>query len=110
MSEPRKLNTGDAHNVYHAGEAQRSAATEQQQYEEARRRAREAAAAGGRRTRSFNRVQSSDVEKYRAAQTGASAPRTVHTAGRTLNTGHTAGAPRTVHTPVSYTHLTLPTT
>ena len=71
MSEPRKLNTGDAHNVYHAGEAQRSAVTEQQQYEEARRRAREAAAAGGRRTRSFNRVQSSDVEKYRAAQTGA---------------------------------------
>ena len=101
MSEPRKLNTGDAHNVYHAGEAQRSAATEQQQYEEARRRAREAAAAGGRRTRSFNRVQSSDVEKYRAAQTGASAPRTVHTAGRTLNTGHTAGAPRTVHTPAA---------
>lgn len=98
MSEPRRLNTGDAHNVYHAGDAQRSAATEQQQYEEARRRAREAAAAGGRRTRSFNRVQPSDLDRYRAtqaAQPAQPAPsRTVHTSGRTLNAGRTAGAQR----------------
>ena len=98
MSEPRKLNTGDAQRtVYHAdGSAPRNiqtdAAASQQSYEEARRQARAAAAAGGRRTRSFNRVRPSDVAQYQAE-------RQVN-AGRTLNTGTAQpaqAAPRTVH-------------
>ncbi|HJC53852.1 MAG TPA: hypothetical protein H9699_01180, partial [Candidatus Gemmiger stercoravium] len=104
MSEPRKLNTGDAQRtVYHAGDgAPRSvrtpgSASQDQQYEEARRRAREAAAAGGRRTRQFSRVQPQDVAAYQARQAaGQSAPRQVNTAPRTLHTpGQSAGtAPR----------------
>ena len=103
MSEPRKLNTGDAQRtVYHAGDnASRSVrtpgSTSQEQYEEARRRAREAAAAGGRRTRQFSRVQPQDVAAYQARQAaGQSAPRQVNTAPRQVHT-----AARTVHTPTS---------
>lgn len=79
MSEIRRVNTGDApRNVYHAGDAPRtvntgrtvktSSALNQDEYEAARRRAQQLAANNSRRTRSFNRVQQSDVDRYRAAQ------------------------------------------
>lgn len=90
MSEPRKLNTGDAQrNVYHAGDAQsanptrrtvstaqsRSSVLSQEQYEEARRQAQAAAAqaARSRRTQSVPRVSQSDVDARRAAQQAARA-------------------------------------
>lgn len=85
MSEPRKLNTGDAQRtVYHAGDAQRSIRTSgasSSQLEEARRRARMAAADSSRRSRQFTPVQPADVQRYQAArqaQTAQSAPRTIH--------------------------------
>ena len=79
MSEIRRVNTGDApRNVYHAGDAPRTvntgrtvktgSALNQDEYEAARRRAQQLAANNSRRTRSFNRVQQSDVDRYRAAQ------------------------------------------
>lgn len=79
MSEIRRVNTGDApRNVYHAGDASRTvntgrsvntgSALNQDEYEAARRRAQQLAANNTRRTRSFNRVQQSDVDRYRAAQ------------------------------------------
>lgn len=79
MSEIRRVNTGDApRNVYHAGDAPRTvntgrtvktgSALNQDEYEAARRRAQQLAANNTRRTRSFNRVQQSDVDRYRAAQ------------------------------------------
>lgn len=88
MSEPRKLNTGDAQRtVYHAGDAQRSIRTSgasSQQLEEARRRARMAAAESSRRSRQFTPVQPADVQQYQAArqaqaaQQAQSAQRTIH--------------------------------
>lgn len=89
MSEPRKLNTGDAQRtVYHAGDAQRSirttGASGSSQLEEARRRARMAAAESSRRSRQFTPVQPADVQRYQAArqaqtaQPAQSAPRTIH--------------------------------
>lgn len=87
MSEPRKLNTGDAQRtVYHAGDAQRSirtsgAAGSSSQLEEARRRARMAAADSSRRSRQFTPVQPADVQRYQAArqaQNAQNAPRTIH--------------------------------
>lgn len=112
MSEPRKLNTGDAQRaVYHAGDAPRTlhtagAASAQNgdaaaQLEAARRRAREAAAESGRRSRQFNRVQAQDIEQYRAAQAArGSAPRTIRQPG-TVQGGQGAqnGAPRTIRQP-----------
>lgn len=79
MSEIRRVNTGDApRNVYHAGDAPRTvntgrtvktgSALNQDEYEAARRRAQQLAANNTRRTRSFNRVQQTDVDRYRAAQ------------------------------------------
>ena len=79
MSEIRRVNTGDApRNVYHAGDAPRTVSTgrtvktgsalNQDEYEAARRRAQQFAANNTRRTRSFNRVQQTDVDRYRAAQ------------------------------------------
>ena len=79
MSEIRRVNTGDApRNVYHAGDAPRTVSTgrtvktgsalNQDEYEAARRRAQQLAANNTRRTRSFNRVQQTDVDRYRAAQ------------------------------------------
>ena len=75
----RRVNTGDApRNVYHAGDAPRTvntgrtvktgSALNQDEYEAARRRAQQLAANNTRRTRSFNRVQQTDVDRYRAAQ------------------------------------------
>lgn len=87
MSEPRKLNTGDAQrSVYHAGDAQRTIRTSgaSSQLEEARRRARLAAAESSRRSRQFTPVQPADVQRYQAArqtqaaQPAQSAPRTIH--------------------------------
>lgn len=87
MSEPRKLNTGDAQRtVYHAGDAQRTirtsgAAGSSGQLEEARRRARMAAAESSRRSRQFTPPQPADVQRYQAArqaQSAQSAPRTIH--------------------------------
>lgn len=86
MSEPRKLNTGDAQRtVYHAGDAQRtirtSGAASSSQLEEARRRARMAAAESSRRSRQFTPVQPADVQRYQAArqaQNAQNAPRTIH--------------------------------
>ena len=86
MSEPRKLNTGDAQRtVYHAGDAQRtirtSGAASSSQLEEARRRARMAAAESSRRSRQFTPVQPADVQRYQAArqaQSAQNAPRTIH--------------------------------
>ena len=87
MSEPRKLNTGDAQRtVYHAGDAQRTirtsgAAASSSQLEEARRRARMAAAESSRRSRQFTPVQPADVQRYQAArqaQNAQTAPRTIH--------------------------------
>ena len=43
-------------------------ALNQDEYEAARRRAQQLAANNTRRTRSFNRVQQTDVDRYRAAQ------------------------------------------
>ena len=79
MSEIRRVNTGDVpRNVYHAGDAPRTvntgrtvktgSALNQDEYEAARRRAQQLAANNTRRTRSFNRVQQTDVDRYRAAQ------------------------------------------
>ena len=79
MSEIRRVNTGDApRNVYHAGDAPRTvntgrtvktgSALNQDEYEAARRRAQQLAANNTRRTRSFNRVQQTDIDRYRAAQ------------------------------------------
>ena len=79
MSEIRRVNTGDApRNVYHAGDAPRTVNTGRtvktgsalnlDEYEAARRRAQQLAANNTRRTRSFNRVQQTDVDRYRAAQ------------------------------------------
>ena len=79
MSEIRRVNAGDApRNVYHAGDAPRTVSTgrtvktgsalNQDEYEAARRRAQQLAANNTRRTRSFNRVQQTDVDRYRAAQ------------------------------------------
>ena len=79
MSEIRRVNTGDApRNVYHAGDAPRTvntgrtvktgSALNQDEYEAASRRAQQLAANNTRRTRSFNRVQQTDVDRYRAAQ------------------------------------------
>lgn len=60
MSEIRRVNTGRSVNT--------GSALNQDDYEAARRRAQQLAANNTRRTRSFNRVQQSDVDRYRAAQ------------------------------------------
>lgn len=83
MSESRRLNTDDApRSVYHAGDAQRTVnvrrstaggVLSQQEYEAARRRAQAAAANNSRRTRSFNRVQQHDIDRYQAARQQAGA-------------------------------------
>ena len=78
MSEPRRLNTDAAPHAM--GETARTVNTQhsasggmmnQQEYEAARRRAREAAAGNSRRTRSFSRVQQSDIDRYYAAQSAS---------------------------------------
>ena len=83
MSEPRRLNTGDGtRTVYHAGDARtvntrHSAAggmLNQEEYETERRRAQAAAAGNSRRTRSFARVQQSDIDRYQAARQQPAAP------------------------------------
>lgn len=88
MSEPRRLNTGDGtRTVYHAGDARtintrRSAAggmLNQEEYETERRRAQAAAAGNSRRTRSFARVQQSDIDRYQAARSAAQSAQTAPT-------------------------------